>query len=275
MSIAMRDLMDGALDAVRHEPTEWRLRCRLGDAEIVDTTRAVLVWEPRRVVPSYAVPVEDLRAELRPSGGVPPDDPGGILHPGISFAVHSTEGESFDVAVGDTVLARAAFRVPDEELDEYVLLDFDAFDAWYEEDERLVAHPREPYHWVKVLPSSRHVRIERDGVVLAESTRPRFVFETSLPLRFYLPREDIVAELAPSGTRTSCAYKGHATYFSAPGLADIAWSYPEPLKQVADLAGLVAFFDDLLEVYVDGVRREQPDTVFAKVLLDEFGMQSA
>jgi uncharacterized protein (DUF427 family) len=274
MSIAMHDLIHGVLDRVRYEPTEWRLRCLLGTTDIVDTTRALLVWEPRRVVPSYAVPLEDLRASLIPSSAEPPADRGGILHPGIPFTVHSCEGESFDLTVGDTVLPGAGFRVRDD-FPGYVLLDFDAFDAWYEEDELLVSHAREPYHWVRVLPSTRTVRIEHDGVVLAESARPRFVYETSLPTRFYLPREDVVAELTPSSTRTACAYKGHATYFSAPGLPDIAWSYPEPLKAVPDLAGLVAFFDDGLEVYVDGVRREPARTVLAKVLLEEFGVHSA
>ncbi|MBM7789397.1 DUF427 domain-containing protein [Tenggerimyces flavus] len=275
MSITMRELLFGAVDEVRREPTEWRLRVRFGDTEIVDTTKAVLVWEPRRVVPSYAVPLTDLRVPLATSQEAPPADPGGLLHPGISFAVHSAKGESFDVVVGETTLPAAAFRLEDSQLDQHAVLDFDAFDAWYEEDELLVSHAREPYHWVRTLPSSRHVRIEHHGILIAESTRPTFVYETSLPVRYYLPREDVVADLTPSSTRTACAYKGHASYFSAPGLTDIAWSYPEPRKQVADLAGLVAFYDDLLDVYVDGVLREKSNSVLAKLLLDEFAVHTA
>lgn len=273
----MRDLFFESLELVRREPTEWRLRARSGDTEIVDTTRAMLVWEPRRVVPSYAVPLTDLRVPLATSKDAAPADPGGILHPGIPFAVHSAEGQSFDVVVGgDETLPAAAFRVKDSELEAYAVLDFDAFDAWYEEDELLVSHAREPYHWVRVLPSSRHLRIEHHGVLIAESSRPTFVFETSLPTRFYLPREDVVADLTPSSVKTACAYKGHASYFSAPGLPNIAWSYPEPAisKYVADLAGLVAFYDDLLDVYVDGELRERPKSVLSKVLLEEFGIQS-
>lgn len=274
MSTVMRDLFFESLEHVRREPTEWRLRARWGDTEIVDTTSAMLVWEPRRVVPSYAVPLADLRVPLATSQDAAPADPGGILHPGIPFAVHSAEGESFDLVVGDKTLPAAAFRVKDSELEPYAVLDFDAVDAWYEEDELLVSHPREPYHWVRTLPTSRQLRIEHEGVVVAESSRATFVYETSLPVRFYLPREDVVADLTPSGVKTACAYKGHATYFSAPGLPDIAWSYPQPLKQVADLAGLVAFYDDLLDVYVDGELRERPKSVLSKVLLEEFGMKA-
>ncbi len=274
MSSTMRDLRFGALEDVLREPIEWRLRARSGETEIVDTTRGMLVWEPRRVVPSYAVPLTDLRVPLATSQDAPPADPGGLLHPGIPFAVHSAKGESFDVVVGGKTLPAAAFRLEDSDLEAYAILDFVAFDAWYEEDELLVAHAREPYHWVRTLPSSRHLRIEHHGVLVAESKRPTFVYETSLPVRFYLPREDVVADLTPSSTKTACAYKGHASYFSAPGLPDIAWSYPEPLKQLADLAGLVAFYDDLLDVCVDGVLREKSSSVFAKLLLEEFGIQS-
>jgi uncharacterized protein (DUF427 family) len=275
MSTSKQGLLFGSLDLLRTEPTEWRLRARLGETDIVDTTRAVLVWEPRRVVPSYAVPLTDVRASLLASETAPPGDPGGILHPGIAFGVHTCKGEPFHLVVGERVLPNAAFRPVDEDLGEYVVLDFDAFDAWFEEDEQLTSHAREPYHWVRTLPSSRHVRIEHDGVLLAESTRATWVFETSLPTRFYLPREDLVAEFTPSSKRTACAYKGHASYLSTGELRDIAWTYPEPLKQVADLAGLVAFYDDHLDVYVDGVLRERPATAVAKALLDEFGMQDA
>lgn len=269
----MTDLMFGAHEDVRQEPVEWRLRARLGDTEIVDTTRAVLVWEPRRVVPSYAVPLTELLVPLTTSLDAAPADPGGILHPGIPFAVHSAKGEAFDVIVGDKTLPGAAYRLADGELSSYAILDFGAFSAWYEEDEELVSHAREPYHWVRTLPTSRHLRISHAGVVIAESTRATFVYETSLPLRFYVPREDVVADLTLSSTKTACAYKGHASYFSAPGLPDIAWTYPSPRRQVADLAGLVAFYDDLLDVHVDGVLRERPTSLISKVLLEEFGMQ--
>ena len=266
----MRDLWAEGLGLLRHEPTEMRLRVGLSGRELVDTAQAVLVWEPRRVVPSYAVPVADLRAELTASAAAAVPPPPGILHPGIPFLAHSCPGQVVD-ADG---LVGAGFRPDDPELAEYVVLDFKAFDEWYEEDERLVSHPREPYHTVALRPSSRTVRVELNGVLLAESSRPTFGFETSLPTRFYLPREDVVAELLPSERQTACAYKGHATYYSVEGAPNVLWSYLEPLKEVRGLAGLVSFFDDVLDVYVDGKLRERPGGPVAEALRQEFGLSS-
>ena len=133
------------------------------------------------------------------------------------------------------------------------MLDFAAFDTWLEEDEVIRGHPRDPYHRVDVRRSSRHVRIELDGRVLADTTRPTLVFETGLPTRYYLPREDVQVELKPSETTTICAYKGGASYWSVPGGDDLVWGYEQPLPDAAGLAGLVAFYDEKVQVTVDGV----------------------
>jgi uncharacterized protein (DUF427 family) len=271
MSKRMGDLWADGLGLLRYEPTEMRLRASSGGRELMDTTQAVLVWEPRRVVPSYAVPVAELRAELTRSTAESVPAPEGILHPGHPFSVHSCAGEVVDVAG----LQGAGFRPDDAELAEYVVLDFHAIDEWYEEDEPLVGHPREPYHRVAVRPSSRTVRLELDGVLLAESSRPTLVFETGLPTRFYLPREDVIVELLPSERRSTCAYKGHARYYSVEGSEDLIWSYPEPLKEVRELAGLMAFYDDVLDVYVDGKLRERPSGPLAESLRQEFGIGKA
>ena len=130
-------------------------------------------------------------------------------------------------------------------------------------------HRRDPYHRVDARQSSRTVRLELDGAVVAESSRPVFVFETGLPIRFYLPREDVQAELTPTDRRTTCAYKGHASYFSIPGQNNVAWTYLEPADGVTQLAGLIAFFDDRLDVFIDGDRREHPRTVVAEAPLQE------
>jgi uncharacterized protein (DUF427 family) len=175
---------------LRYEPTERRVRAD----DVVDTTRALLVWEPRRIVPSYAVPVDDLRAEVAP-GGEAAADVEGILHPGIPFAVHTAPGEP--VLVG----GRAGFRL--DGLPGYVVLDFAAFGAWFEEDEQVFGHPRDPFHRVDVRRSSRPLRIELDGVVLAETTNTRMLFETNLPTRFYIPREDVAVALLPSARRSN------------------------------------------------------------------------
>ncbi len=187
-----------------------------------------------------------------------------VLDPSIPFAVHTAEGQAVDLLAGGRTLAGAGFRPADPDLAGYVILDFAAFEAWYEEDELNVAHPRDPFHRIDVLTSSRQVRLELNGQVLAESSRPMLLFETMLPTRYYLPREDIRAALVPSPTRTYCAYKGQASYWSAvlggDQLTDIGWSYAEPLHDATRVRDLVAFFDERIDVTLDGTRLERPVT---------------
>jgi uncharacterized protein (DUF427 family) len=266
----MQDLISGTRDLLRHEPIERRVRAKLGADTIVDSTRAMLLWEPRRVCPSYAVPAEDIDGEL---AEVPATNGhvGGVLHPRIPFAVHTAEGEP--VTVGDRV--GAGFRLADQDLAGYVALDFEAFD-WYEEDERIFGHPRDPFHRVDVLRSARAVRVEVDGEVVAETTQARLLFETQLPTRFYLPREDVRAELQPSESRSYCPYKGRASYWSleAGGRRheDIGWTYEEPLPDAVKIAGLVAFRDERVDIFVDGERRARPGGAISEALQDEFGV---
>jgi len=270
MSTRMRDLMTRAFSELRYEPIERRVRATLDSEAVVDSTRAVLVWEPRRVCPSYAVPAEDIRAELAnapaTNGQVP-----GVLHPGIPFSVHTAAGAtlSIDRRVG------AGFRLADEDLAGYVALDFDAFDDWYEEDERVDGHPRDPFHRVDVLQSARPVRIELGGNVVAETTRARLVFETSLPARFYLPRDDCL-ELHASSRRTYCPYKGEASYWSVDVAGrrrkDLGWSYEQPLPDMVAISGLVAFWDERVDVFLDGRLRERPGGAISDALRHEFGV---
>jgi uncharacterized protein (DUF427 family) len=267
----MRDLVARARGELRYEPIEPHVRANLGGQAIVDSTRAILVWEPRRVVPSYAVPVEDIRAELqvaRATNG----QAAGVLHPGIPFGVHTAAGEP--VSIEDR--AGAGFRLADDDLAGYVVLDFAAFDDWYEEDEQIAGHPRDPFHRVDVRRSARPVRVELDGDVVAETTRARLLFETNLPTRFYLPREDVRVELHPSARRTYCPYKGHASNWSidAGGRRhdDLGWSYEQPLPDVVAITGPVAFWDERVDVFLDGERREQPGSAISEALLDEFGV---
>lgn len=267
----MSDALARLREELRYEPTGKRIRAELGGRLVVDTTRAALVWEPRRIVPTYAVPEEDLWGHLEPH---PPTDTAhdGVLHPGIPFAVHSTAGEPLTITANGETRAAAVFRPADPALKGYVVLDFDAFDRWFEEDEPVRAHARDPFHRVDVRASSRHVRIVYKGQTLADTTRPTLVFETHLPTRFYIPRDDIVAPIADRDTRTYCPYKGEASYFSVGGHADVAWSYADPLPDATQLAGLIAFYDDLMEVTVDGVRHHRTDTPIARSLLEEFGV---
>ena len=262
----------GELGALRHEPTDKRIRAKLGDRTVVDSTRALLVWEPKRVVPDYAVPLEDVDAEIAatPDGTADLDEGAApvlmgrpVLDPSIPFAVHTAEGRPVTVAAGGR---EASGFIPDDPaLAEYVILDFGAFDAWFEEDEPNVGHPRDPFHRIDIVHSSRHVRVERDGEVLAESTRPYLLFEPPLPVRYYLPREDVrLDRFEPSDTHTFCAYKGQASYWSLPGEADVAWTYPAPLREAAEVTDRVAFFNERVDIAVDGERLECPVTPWSR-----------
>jgi uncharacterized protein (DUF427 family) len=275
MSVQMHGLLASGFDELRYEPIGKRIRAVLGGDTVVDSTRAALVWEPRRIVPSYAVPAGDLRGELAPAAApagdaaeagarMPALSSRPVLDPSVPFTVHTADGQAVDVRASGQDRPGAGFRPADSDLAGYVILDFRAFDGWYEEDEPNVGHPRDPFHRIDVLASSRHVHLELDGHVLADSSRPMLLFETMLPVRHYLSREDIRAELVPSDTRTCCAYKGQASYWSVTvggqAVPDIAWTYQQPLHDAAQVRGLTAFFDERVDVVVDGERCERPIT---------------
>jgi uncharacterized protein (DUF427 family) len=277
VSIQVRELMASRLGQLRHEPTAKRIRAVLGGETIVDSTRALLVWEPRRVVPSYAVPAEDVRGDLGPAGTAPGDDVGAalpdvtarpVLDPRIPFAVHSTDGEVANLRAAGQERPGAGFLPADKDLAGMVILDFGAFDAWYEEDELNVAHPRDPFHRIDVLPSSRQVQLELDGVVLADSSRPALLFETMLPTRYYLPRADVTTELIPSDTKTWCAYKGQASYYSVRIggrlVPDVAWYYTDPRHDALQVRDLIAFFTERVDVTLDGERHPRPVTPWSE-----------
>ena len=273
MAVRMMELLSGKLNALRYEPTAKRIRVFLAGEPVADTTDARLVWEPRRVVPTYAVPRVALIGQLLPAGAESGDQQTGLrvpevsdrplLDPSVPFAVHTCPGAVFDVIAGDETAGRAAFAPDDADLADYVVLDFDAFE-WREEDEPIVSHPHDPFGRIDVLKSSRHIRIEHEGTLLAESSRPTLLFETLLPVRFYLPREDVVVALEPSNTVSYCAYKGRASYFSVPnGPRDIAWTYHEPLHDAEQVRDRICFFDERVDVIVDGEQRSRPITPWA------------
>jgi uncharacterized protein (DUF427 family) len=271
MAVRMMNLLSGNLDTLRYEPTAKRIRVCLGGEPVADTHEARLVWEPRRVVPTYAVPLAALTGQLVPAGAetgadedvgvrLPAISSRPILDPSVPFDAHSCAGTAYDVIAGEETGAAAAFRPADSDLADYVILEFNAFE-WREEDEPIVSHPHDPFSRIDVLRSSRHIRVEYDGRLLAESTRPMLLFETLLPVRFYLPREDVVVRLDLSDTVTYCAYKGRASYYSVPdGPKDIAWTYHEPLHDAEPVRDRICFFDERLDVIVDGERRDRPVT---------------
>jgi len=139
---------------------------------------------------------------------------------------------------------------------------------WFEEDEPVYTHPRDPYSRVDILASSRHVRVEIDGVTVADSRQPRILFETGLPPRYYLPLTDVRMDLLrPTGTQTRCPYKGTASYWSldtGPAIhKDFVWIYRYPLAESQKIAGLACFYNEKVDLYVDGVLQERPHTKFS------------
>jgi uncharacterized protein (DUF427 family) len=274
MATRLRDVLGGELDHLRFEPTAKRVRAEVDGVVVADTERAMLVWEPRRIVPGYAVPREDVRVEQRATGREQAlADTGGVMLPSLSarpvwdprvpFGVRLTDGEAFELVVPGAERTVEAFAPAEPELSDYLILDF-AGCSWFEEDEPISGHPRDPFHRVDVRASSRHVQLHLDGTLLADSRRPLVVFETSLPPRYYLPPEDVVASLQPSARHTICAYKGHASYWSVDlgdrTVPDLAWCYEDPLPDAVELRGRVAFFDERVDVTVDGVARDRPVT---------------
>src|SRR4051794_12550421 len=163
MAVQLRHHMFGQLGSLRYEPTDKRIRAELDGRTIVDSRRALLVWEPKRVVPSYAVPLDDVTGEIDPDRSPEAVTPAGIaaigapqlgdrvvLDPSVPFQAHTADGAPVLIRTG-TERTPAGFRPSDPDLDGYVVLDFEGFDEWYEEEERNVGHPRDPFHRVDVL----------------------------------------------------------------------------------------------------------------------------
>jgi uncharacterized protein (DUF427 family) len=238
--------------SVRIEPGSKRVRVYLGGHVVADTIHPLLVWEVP-YAPTYYFPAADVRAELVPTGT-------------SSHSPSRGDAESLTVRIEDAQARDAAVRYPDsplEALRDHVRFDWDAMDAWFEEDEQIFTHVRSPYSRIDILPSSRHVAVRVGETVLAESDRAHALYETGLPVRWYIPRVDVRMDLlAVSETITHCPYKGTTEHFSArlgdDTLPDVAWSYPTPLPESQRIAGLVAFYDDRVEVVVDGQRQGAP-----------------
>jgi len=235
-----------------------RVRAYLGGRLVADTARPLLVWEGPHY-PAYYVPAADVRATLTPTGE-------------HHHSPSRGDAAVVDVEVDGQLAAKGAVRYGDdspiEAIRGTVRLDWAAMDEWLEEDEPVYTHPRDPFTRVDILASSRRVRIEVDGVTVADSPRPHVLFETGLIPRWYLPLSDVRTDLLrPSDTATHCPYKGTAGYFDVEidgqRHEDLVWLYRQPLPESQKVAGLVCFYDERVDLFVDEVRRDRPATPFA------------
>lgn len=242
---------------VRTEPGHKRVRGYIDGELAFDTTAPLLVWEVP-YYPAYYIPASDVHARLIPNGETASSPSRGVA-------------ECLDVRVGDPARFSTAWRYRDSPLEELrgsVRFEWDAIDEWLEEDEPVYTHPRDPYTRVDILRSSRHVRVVVDGVTVADSTRPTILFETGLPPRYYVPLTDMRMELLrPTQTHTYCPYKGEASYWSleldGSTQRDFVWAYRSPLAESQKIAGLACFYNEKVDLYLDGELQERPKTKFS------------
>jgi uncharacterized protein (DUF427 family) len=242
---------------VRLEQGAKRVRVYLGGVLVADTLAPVFVWEIP-YYPAYYIPRKDVRVDLVASGNTDHSPSRGDA---TLYTVKAGGKEAVDAA-------RIHQDSPIEELRDLVRFDWAAMDSWFEEDEEIYIHPRDPYTRIDVLASSRHVRVEIDGVTVAESQNARLLFETGLPTRYYLPKTAVRMDLLePSDTRTACPYKGEASYYSArigdQLHEDVVWYCNTPLLESQKVASLVAFYNEKVDTFVDGVLQPRPKTKFA------------
>jgi uncharacterized protein (DUF427 family) len=234
-----------------------RMRASFGGETVVDSRHAKLLHEHGHL-PILYFPQTEIRMEL------------------LEATDHSTrcpykgEASYWSVRVGDRVSENAAWSYPDPiegapPLSGHLAFYWDKMDEWLEEDEPAIIHMRDPYHRVDVLDTSRHVEVSVGGEVVAETRRARVIFETGLPPRWYFPREDVREELLePSDKRTGCAYKGFASYWTVRGGGevedDVVWTYTEPRRDVERIKDRLAFFNERVDLRVDGELQERPET---------------
>jgi len=247
---------------IAFERSPRRVRVTFNGESIADSTGAHLLSETRHL-PVYYFPRADVRLDLMTP----------TAH--HTFCPYKGTASYWTIKVGDRAAENAVWAYP-EPFDEvaaiadFVALYWDRVDAWYEEDEEIFVHPRDPYKRVDVLQSSRPVQVILGGVTVAETLRARFLFETRLPTRYYIPPEDVRLDLlVPSDKTTACPYKGRARYYSVEighsRFEDLVWCYPEPIPECPKIKGYLCFFNERVDaIVVDGVTEPRPLTPWSK-----------
>jgi uncharacterized protein (DUF427 family) len=243
---------------IRIEDGGKRVRVYLGGECAADTITPRLVWE-KPYYPVYYFPESDVRLEMLTASGDEKRSP--------------SRGTAtlYNVNGGAKVAENAAYGYVEPNIDElagHIAFIWNAMDAWFEEDEEVFVHARDPYTRVDALPSSRHIEVKINGITVVDSTRPTLLFETGLPTRFYVPLTDVRMDvLRDSDTATFCPYKGQASYYSVEldgeVFEDIAWYYKYPVEESSRIAGMVSFYNEKVDIYIDGVPEDRPKTMFS------------
>lgn len=243
---------------VEVEPSPRWVRVKLGGETIADSKQVLLLRETGHL-PVYYFPAEDVRLELLTSTDHHTHCP------------YKGDASYWTVRTGDKVAENAVWSYPEPlpqraDIKGYLAFYWHKMDAWYEEEEEVFVHPRDPYKRVDTMPSSRHVKVVLGGQVVAESNRAHLLFETGLPTRYYLPQEDVRMDLlTPTDHHTRCPYKGIASYWSATVggklYHNIVWSYLDPIPECPRIKGLLCFFNERVDALsVDGELQPKPQT---------------
>jgi uncharacterized protein (DUF427 family) len=242
----MADYPKMIVQAGHIERVPRRVRAMLAGRVVLDTTRALYVWEWPNY-PQYYVPIGDINQSL-------------LVDEQQTERLRRGTAQLLSLHVGEVTRPRSVrhYTYAADGLTDTVRIDWEALDHWLEEDEEVFVHPRNPYVRVDALRSTRRVKIELDGAILAESSSPVMVFETGLPTRYYLNRTEVNFDhMVPSNTVTACPYKGQTTGYWSVRVgdsthSDLAWSYDFPTRQLLPIAGMIAFYNEQVDIAVDG-----------------------
>lgn len=241
---------------IRVEPSRKRVRAVLGGETIVDSIEPLMVWEVPHY-PTYYFPQGDVKMDALIDSGETKRSPSRGVATLYQVKAGGKEGMAYaylDPKIGD--------------LAGHVAFHWSSMDHWFEEDEEVFTHARDPYTRVDVAASGRRVRVEIDGVTLADTTNAAFLFETNLPTRYYIPKTDVRMDLlTPTELSSHCPYKGEARYWNADVndvvYENIVWGYDAPLPESQKILGLVSFYNEKVDIYVDEVLEERPRTKFS------------
>ncbi len=241
---------------IKVESAGKRVRAMLGGEIVADSYRVLMVWEVP-YYPTYYFPEDDVNMSALVDSGETKKSPSRGIATLYEVKVGRGQGKAY------------AYPEPElEQLAGHVAFDWASMDHWFEEEEEVFFHARDPYTRVDILPSSRRVRIEIDGETVADSTNGSFLFETNLPTRYYLPKTDVRMDLlTPTDLATHCPYKGTARYWSVEVNGEtrenLVWGYDSPLPESQRIMGLVSFYNEKLDIYIDEVLEEKPKTKFS------------